>query len=43
MRGDQSELDKKRSKANHHLKEMCNKNNIFLIDHSKKDQSKSFE
>ena len=32
----ESELNKKGSEVNHHLKEMCNRKNIFLIDHSKK-------
>ena len=30
------ELNKKGSQDNHHLKEMCNRKNFFLIDHSKK-------
>ena len=30
------ELNKKGSQVNHHLKEMCNRKNFFLIDHSKK-------
>ena len=30
------ELNKKGSQVNHHLKEMCNRKNVFLIDHSKK-------
>ena len=28
-------MNKKGSKVNHHLKEMCNRKNFFLIDHSK--------
>ena len=30
------ELHKKGSQVKHHLKEMCNRKNFFLIDHSKK-------
>ena len=30
------ELNKKGSQDKHHLKEMCNRKNLFLIDHSKK-------
>ena len=29
------ELNKKGSKVNHHLKEMCNRKNFFLIGHRK--------
>ena len=36
MRADKPELNKKRSEVNHRLKEMCNRKNFFLIDHSKK-------
>ena len=36
MRADKPELNKKGDKFNHHLKEICNKKNLFLIDHSKK-------
>ena len=31
-----AELYKKRSEVNHHLKNMCNRKNFFLIDYSKK-------
>ena len=36
MQADKPELNKKGSEVNHHLKEMCNRKNFFLIDHSKK-------
>ena len=36
MRADKPELNKKGSEVNHRLKEMCNRKNFFLIDHSKK-------
>ena len=36
MRADKPELNKKGSEVNHHLKEMCNRKNFYLIDHSKK-------
>ena len=36
MRADKPELNKKRSEVKHHLKEMCNRQNFFLMDHSKK-------
>ena len=36
MRADKPELNKKGSEANHYLKEMCNRKNFYLIDHSKK-------
>ena len=35
MREDKPELNKKGSEVNHHLKEMCNRKNFYLIDHSK--------
>ena len=35
-RANKSKLNKKVSEINHHLKEMCNRKNFFLIDHSNK-------
>ena len=39
MRADKPELNKKGSEVNHHLKEMCNRKNFYLIDHIKKIKS----
>ena len=36
MTADKPELNKKGTEVNHHLKEMCNRKNFYLIDHSKK-------
>ena len=36
MRRIKIKLNKKGSEVNHHLKEMCNRKNFFLIDHRKK-------
>ena len=36
MRADKPELNKKGSEVNHHLKETCNRKNVYIIDHSKK-------
>ena len=36
MRADKPEFNEKGSEVNHHLKEMCNRKNFFLTDHSKK-------
>ena len=36
MKVDKSELNKKGSEVNHHLKKMCNRKNFYFIDHSKK-------
>ena len=36
MRTDKPELNKKGREVNHHLKEICNRKNFYLIDHSKK-------
>ena len=36
MRSDKPELNKKGSEVNHHLKEMYNRKNFYLMDHSKK-------
>ena len=35
-RASKSKLNKMVSEINHHLKEMCNRKNFFLIDHSNK-------
>ena len=39
MRADKPELNKKGSEVNHHLKEMCNRKNFYLIDHSRKNKA----
>ena len=36
MIADKPELNKQGNEVNHHLKEMCNRKNFYLIDHSKK-------
>ena len=36
MRSDKPELNKKGSEVNQHLKEMYNRKNFYLMDHSKK-------
>ena len=36
MGADKPELNKKGNEVNHHLKELCNRKNFYLIDHSKK-------
>ena len=39
MRADKPELNKKGSEVNHHLKEMCNRKNFYLINHSRKNKA----
>ena len=39
MRADKSEFNEKGSDVNHHLKEMCNRNNFYFNDHSKKNKA----
>ena len=36
MRAGKPKFDKKGGEFKHHLKEMCNRKNCYLIDHSKK-------
>ena len=36
MIADKPALNKQGNEVNHHLKEMCNRKNFYLIDHSKK-------
>ena len=36
MIADKPELNKQGNEVHHHLKEMCNRKNFYLIDHSKK-------